>query len=69
LSLQFFPPGQQGRRTLHTHPASGLSDCEGEKASASFFEKKEAKKLLLTAGRGRAVATAPKEQKFFASFF
>jgi hypothetical protein len=40
-----------------------------KKASASFFEKKEAKKLLLTAGRGRAGAKAPSEQKFFASFF
>jgi hypothetical protein len=40
-----------------------------KKESTSFFEKKEAKKLLLTAGRGRAGATAPKDQKFFASFF
>jgi hypothetical protein len=30
----------------------------GEKASASFFVKKEAKKLSFTVGAGTAVATA-----------
>jgi NitT/TauT family transport system ATP-binding protein len=38
-----------------------------KKVSASFFEKKEAKKLPLNAGRGRAGAKAPRDQKFFAS--
>jgi phospholipase C len=38
-----------------------------KKVSASFFEKKEAKKLLLTAGPGPAVAKARSKQKFFAS--
>jgi hypothetical protein len=35
----------------------------------SFFEKKEAKKLLLTVGLCPEVATTASEQKFFASFF
>jgi len=39
------------------------------KESASFFEKKEAKKLLFAAGLGCNVAKAPSEQKFFGSFF
>jgi hypothetical protein len=38
-------------------------------ASASFFEKEEAKKLLLTGGFGPDGATARSMQKFFASFF
>jgi hypothetical protein len=37
--------------------------------SASFFAKKEAKKLLFAAGLGTAVARARSDQKFFASFF
>jgi hypothetical protein len=36
-----------------------------KKVSASFFEKKEAKKLPLNAGRGRAGAKAPRDQKFW----
>jgi hypothetical protein len=36
---------------------------------SSFFEKKEAKKLLLTAGCGNAGVTTPNKLKFFASFF
>jgi hypothetical protein len=39
------------------------------KDSASFFAKKEAKKLLFAAGCGIGVANAPSEQKFFGSFF
>jgi hypothetical protein len=39
------------------------------KKESSFFEKKEAKKLLLTAGLSTAFANAHSEQKFFASFF
>jgi hypothetical protein len=37
--------------------------------SASFFEKKEAKKLLLTAGRGRADANARRTKSFLLLFF
>jgi hypothetical protein len=40
-----------------------------KEASASFFEKKEAKKLLIPAGCGNAVANAHHKQKFFGSFF
>jgi hypothetical protein len=39
-----------------------------EKESASFL-KKRSKKLLLTAGRGRAGANARRSKSFFASFF
>jgi NodT family efflux transporter outer membrane factor (OMF) lipoprotein len=39
------------------------------KVSASFFAKKEAKKLLFAGGGGTAIAKARSEQKFFASFF
>jgi hypothetical protein len=35
-----------------------------EKVSASFFEKKEAKKLLLTAGFFTRVATTPRTKSF-----
>jgi hypothetical protein len=35
-----------------------------KEVSASFFEKKEAKKLLLMAGRGRARANAPRTKSF-----
>jgi hypothetical protein len=40
-----------------------------KQVSASFFEKKEAKKLSLTVGCGGGGADSPSEQKFFASFF
>jgi NodT family efflux transporter outer membrane factor (OMF) lipoprotein len=40
-----------------------------KKVSASFFAKKEAKKLLFTAGVGADGATTRKDQKFFGSFF
>jgi hypothetical protein len=40
-----------------------------KEASASFFEKKEAKKLLLTAGLGNIRAKARSKQKFFCFFF
>jgi hypothetical protein len=37
--------------------------------SASFFAKKEAKKLLFAAGCGTVRANAHVKQKFFGSFF
>jgi hypothetical protein len=37
--------------------------------SASFFAKKEAKKLLFSVGCGADHANARRKQKFFASFF
>jgi ribosomal protein L15 len=42
---------------------------EISKVSASFFEKKEAKKLSLTAGRGRAGANARRTESFLLLFF
>jgi hypothetical protein len=39
------------------------------KVSASFFEKKEAKKLLLTGGRGPTGATARRGKSFLLLFF
>jgi hypothetical protein len=39
------------------------------KVSASFFEKKEAKKLLLQAGLGRAGFAAPRTKSFLLLFF
>jgi len=39
------------------------------KTSASFFEKKEAKKLLLNAGCGPAVARARRTESFLLLFF
>jgi hypothetical protein len=39
-----------------------------QQESASFL-KKRSKKLLFTAGSDLAGANAPKDQKFFASFF
>jgi hypothetical protein len=41
----------------------------GEAARKRFFLKKRSKKLLFTAGSDLAGANAPKDQKFFASFF
>jgi hypothetical protein len=41
----------------------------GRQVSASFFAKKEAKKLLFTVGCGDADANAPVQQKFFGYFF
>jgi len=38
-------------------------------ASASFFAKKEAKKLLIAGGCGACSKRARSEKKFFASFF
>jgi hypothetical protein len=46
-----------------------LPAFEKSKASASFFAKKEAKKLLFVGGCGAGRASARSEQKFFASFF
>jgi hypothetical protein len=40
-----------------------------EEVSASFFAKKEAKKLLFAAGCGFCRANAHGTQEFFASFF
>jgi hypothetical protein len=40
-----------------------------KEVSASFFAKKEAKKLLFTAGCGTGRASAHGKQKFFGSFF
>jgi hypothetical protein len=40
-----------------------------KEASASFFEKKEAKKRLIPMGGGTVVANAHNKQKFFGSFF
>jgi hypothetical protein len=39
------------------------------KVSTAFFEKKTAKKLLLTVGFGVVGASARNEQKFFGSYF
>jgi hypothetical protein len=41
----------------------------GEAARKRFFIEKRSKKLLFTAGSDLAGANAPKDQKFFASFF
>jgi hypothetical protein len=39
------------------------------KGSPAFFEKKAPKKRLIPVGCGEVVANAPRNQKFFASFF
>jgi hypothetical protein len=41
----------------------------GKEVIASFFEKKEAKKLLLNVGRDRAGATARRSKSFLLLFF
>jgi hypothetical protein len=41
----------------------------GVKGSASFFAKKEAKKLLFAAGCGATWANAHRKQTFFGYFF
>jgi hypothetical protein len=43
-------------------------DHEGQ-VSASFFEKKEAKKRLFTASRGTTTATAHRNKSFLVLFF
>jgi hypothetical protein len=54
---------------LERKPGRPVCLTNSPRLRTSFFEKKEAKKLLLPAGLGTSVATAPKDQKFFGSFF
>jgi 5-oxoprolinase (ATP-hydrolysing) len=63
-------PGWQAEVTIKNHIIlRRIAPREGSQESASFFAKKEAKKLLFAGGAGDGDANAPNKQKFFGSFF